>query len=101
MTGESIAGLVMSGLGLLGGTLAFLSKKNDVEADKRHEAESGRVSDNIANLSRRVDEYHSDIVKRMDKADERSSNFASMVQVVPVLQAKVSALEEWRRESGR
>jgi len=101
MSGETVAGLVMSGLGLLGGGLAFLARRNDVETDKRHAAESGRVTDNIAALSRRVDEYHADIVKRMDKADERSSNFASMVQAVPVLQAKVAALEEWRREHGR
>ena len=101
MTGESGTGLVMSGLALLGSALAFLSKRNDVEADKRHDAEAGRVTDNIAALSRRVDEYHADIVKRMDKADERSSNFASMVQAVPVLQARVAALEEWRREFGR
>lgn len=101
MTGNEIAGLVMSAAGLLGGGLAFLSRRNDVEAEKRHVAESGRVTDNIAALSRRVDEYHAEIVKRMDKADERSSNFASMVQSVPVLQAKVAALEEWRREVAR
>lgn len=91
----------MSAAGLLGGGLAFLSRRNDVESDRRHAAEAGRVTDNIAALSRRVDEYHADIVKRMDKADERSSNFASMVQAVPVLQSRVEALEEWRREQGR
>ena len=51
MTGNEIAGLLMSAAGLLGGGLAFFSRRNDVEADKRHEAEAGRVTDNIAATS--------------------------------------------------
>ena len=101
MTGNEVAGLVMSAAGLLGGGMAFLARRNDVEADKRHDAETGRVTDNIAALSRRVDEYHADIVKRMDKADDRTASFASMVQAVPILQARVAALEEWRKEHAR
>lgn len=101
MTGNEIAGLVMSAAGLLGGGLAFLARRNDVEADKRHEAESGRVSDNIANLSRRVDDHHEDIMKRMERADALFSKYTSMVNAVPSLDVRVTSLEEWRRERGR
>lgn len=82
MTTEAIAGLVMSAAGLLGGAFAFLSKSGEVQSQRLHDAEAQLMEERLA-------EFH----RRMDRADAGTSKMASMVNVVPVLQERVSALD--------
>ncbi len=101
MNTETVAQLVMSGLAMLGGTLAFLSKRDEVglakrddAIERRHQAEQALVTEQIDNLGRRIDEHYATILRRMDAADERSSRWASMSQQVPILELRVKSLED-------
>ena len=82
MTGEAIAGLLMSAAGLLGGAFAFLSKTNEVQAQRIHDAEKQNIDDRL-----------SELMRRMDRADAGTSKMSGMVNVVPVLQERVTALD--------
>jgi Zn-dependent protease with chaperone function len=88
MTAEVVQ-MAIGLLTMLGGLFVFVSR-----------ADRASMVEKLDNLIEREAEHHADIVKRMDLADERSSRYASMVQTVPLLEQRVSALERWR-ESGR